>query len=572
MEQENVKKSSLQSRDIALIAVSLLVLLFVAGLIWVNYSSSQQIRATMLKHLQLDAEKRADTVAFFFTGCGDDLKALANSRDVSVFFENQALGMSMRYGLRQSLIPIKDLFSKTSVSRLINGSPVYDRIILVTAEDEKILADSASKEDRIPESGFYGTFNKNELDLKKGAPYTGPRRLNGELIITEPYFFKGKYEALIIAWINKESIDKLIKEKGIHCNSFKLLDASSIKNLETPRGQVRLTAPVNGTPFVLEHLEDAKHIYGSVHPLYILSGFAAVGIFLFSLMLVMLHMNLQSKILKTQLDATSLREEEANAFNEKLKEEIKIRRSIEKSLRENEMNFHTFFESMADMSFVASNDSNIIFVNSAALKAMGYSKEELLNMRLVDLYPYDKHTEAMETFSSMLRKEKDQTSLPMRHKSGSLIPVETRVWPGKWNGERCIFATSKNLSHEQEAQQSFEHLFQNNPSLLVLFTKPGKNIVDVNNSFIKATGYTRDELIGKKFRELEIFREDKQDQLVNEMLEKDGHFTDLELPIFCKDGRRLVALFSMETIGSHGKEYFLAVILDITDRKTPECK
>ena len=158
----------------------------------------------------------------------------------------------------------------------------------------------------------------------------------------------------------------------------------------------------------------------------------------------------------------------------------------------------------------------------------------------------------------------------MRQKNGSLIPVETRAWPGKWNGERCIFTTSKNLSHEQEAQQRFEHLFQNNPSLLVLFTKPGKDIVDVNNAFIKATGYTRDELLGKNFRELEIFREEKQDQLVNEMLEKDGRFTDLELPISCKDGKTLNSLFSMETIGSQGKEYYLAVMLDITDRKAPE--
>ena len=45
----------------------------------------------------------------------------------------------------------------------------------------------------------------------------------------------------------------------------------------------------------------------------------------------------------------------------------------------------------------------------------------------------------------MLRGDLETCPLPLVSKDGRIVPVETRAWPGRWNGAECIFGISKNL-------------------------------------------------------------------------------------------------------------------------------
>ncbi len=240
------------------------------------------------------------------------------------------------------------------------------------------------------------------------------------------------------------------------------------------------------------------------------------------------------------------------------------------ALKESEANFRTFFESISDMIFVGTPDGKILFTNSAVSHKLGYSAEELLSLHILDVHPADKRQEAEAIFTAMFRGERATCPLPLASKDGRWVPVETRVWFGKWNGADCIFGISKDLTAEQEAQQRFERLFRNNPALMALSEVPERHFTDINDAFLVALGYSRGEVIGKTADELNLFVHPNQQALVTEQLRNHDRVAGYELQVRCKDGRLLDGLFSGEIINSQGRQFFLTVMIDITKRKSIE--
>jgi PAS domain S-box-containing protein len=170
----------------------------------------------------------------------------------------------------------------------------------------------------------------------------------------------------------------------------------------------------------------------------------------------------------------------------------------------------------------------------------------------------------------MFKGERESCPLPLQCKNGALVPVETRVWFGKWNGEHCLFGICKNLSAEQEAQQRFERLFRNNPSLIALSTLPDRRLMDVNDAFLATLGYSREDVIGHTTAECGVFAFPEQQATVFEQFMQASNQTGVEMQVRCKDGTLLDGLFFGEVISNQGQQYYLSVMTDITARKHAE--
>ena len=246
------------------------------------------------------------------------------------------------------------------------------------------------------------------------------------------------------------------------------------------------------------------------------------------------------------------------------------RKRAEDALQESEGNFRTFFNTVDDMIIVGSPDGNILYTNPAMTLKLGYSPDEFKNMRVLDVHPAEKRQEAETIFAAMFRGELDFCPLPLESKTGVLVPVETRVWFGKWSGADCVFGISKDLSREQEALQKFNHLFNSNPAPMAVSNFPERRLTDVNNAFLNVLGYTRSEVIGKTSAELGLFVQPEAQRHIAEQLQAHGRVTNHELKIKCKNEKILDGLFSGEVIKSQGQQYFLTVMIDITELKTIE--
>jgi PAS domain S-box-containing protein len=250
--------------------------------------------------------------------------------------------------------------------------------------------------------------------------------------------------------------------------------------------------------------------------------------------------------------------------------DITDRKRTEESLRERETNFRNLFESMTELIVVVAPGGRILFANSAATRMLGYSAEEFTSMYVQDLHPTDRRAEVDEVFKAMILGERTDCPLPLARKDGVLVPVETRVWFGRWNGIDCVFGISKDLTVEREMQQRFERLFRNNPALMALTELPDRRFVDVNEAFVTTLGYCRDEILGKMAADLGLFVDADQQMALGQRLCSEGRIAEVELQVRRRDGAVLDGLFSGETITSQGKQYFLTVMVDITERKKAE--
>lgn len=252
--------------------------------------------------------------------------------------------------------------------------------------------------------------------------------------------------------------------------------------------------------------------------------------------------------------------------------DITDKKRAEAALLESETNFSTFFETITDLIMVATPEGRILFTNAAATHTLGYAPEELLRMHLLDVHPADKREEAESIFADMFRGERESCPLPLVRKDGGLVPVETRVWFGKWNGRRCLFGICKNLRAEQEANQRFERLFRHNPCPIALTTLTDRRFVDINDTFLKTLGYSPEEIIGRSISELDFFEDPDQQVDLIDRLVAEGRVSDIELRLCRKDGSILHGLFSGEVIGGQLQRYLLLVVVDITARKGTEAE
>jgi len=116
----------------------------------------------------------------------------------------------------------------------------------------------------------------------------------------------------------------------------------------------------------------------------------------------------------------------------------------------------------------------------------------------------------------------------------------------------------------------FERLFRHNPAPMAVSSLPESRFIDVNEAFLDALGFTRDEVLGHTVEELDLLVEPRQQRAAAARLQAQGRVRDHELRVRRKEGAVLDGFFSGEIIEDSGQQYLLTVIIDQTERKEAE--
>lgn len=230
-------------------------------------------------------------------------------------------------------------------------------------------------------------------------------------------------------------------------------------------------------------------------------------------------------------------------------------------------NFRILVETISDIILIADLEGRLMYANPATTAILGYESRELEGMAILDLHPAHLREEATRILAEMYAGTRTACPLPLQRKDGSLVPVETRIWKGRWNGVDCIFGFCKDLTREQEALQKFDRFFRMNPALMAVNRVPERTFHDVNDAFLRALGYTADEVIGKSAADLGMFVDQAEQDRIAEQLRDHGSVRGIEMQVRAKDGRVLDGLFSGDLIHSQGTVWFLTVMIDITERQ-----
>ena len=120
----------------------------------------------------------------------------------------------------------------------------------------------------------------------------------------------------------------------------------------------------------------------------------------------------------------------------------------------------------------------------------------------------------------------------------------------------------------RKSEEKYRSYVDHAPDGVFIIDEAGRYI-EVNDEFLRASGYSRDEVIGSTSTALKILNAADRKRLVEE-LKNVGQYAGLELNLNTKEGKILTCIVNVQIIELEGKPHLLSTILDITPRKQME--
>jgi PAS domain S-box-containing protein len=155
---------------------------------------------------------------------------------------------------------------------------------------------------------------------------------------------------------------------------------------------------------------------------------------------------------------------------------------------------------------------------------------------------------------------------------GSASPLRNN--DGQVRGVVAAFLDITDRTREQEklkeSENRFSKAFHSSPVALSISRINDGTFIDVNQSFLNMYGYKREELIGQKATELNIYDNPVERKEIVRRLDRQGKVLNYEVTARTKAGAEINALTSAEKIEINGQAHIIWTTIDITDRKKAE--
>ena len=434
--------------NFAIFSMSVVLILFIGLMVVLNYLSNARLRSSLMEQLSHDLEMRSLSVSYFYVDRYKDLRDLSQSASISDFFINKALGMTMEYGLKSSLLEIHKAFKQLKDKKRIESKDIYNRIIFIDRTG-KLLADSNSMslKKNIPRTEWEKYLMPEETDVRmimeKDDPYS--------LIITSPVLFKGGYSGQIISWVSQEVVyNSLIniadrnstRKVFLACKSQDLflppyirqasglIDAFSsglLENKETHRfenpvkaGQdmLAISSPINNTMFSLIMTMPVSDTIGFISPWFLPF---AIGLFSVALLTCMLFViiNTKNQVMEARLDEASKRREELEKMNLELME-------TKQSLAEREERYRMLTGNLPGIVYrlYINTSKGAQFFNELLYPMTGFREEELKYAKFCPLesiiFQEDRDDVVSVVQDSISKCKPFEIEYRVKHKNGDL--------------------------------------------------------------------------------------------------------------------------------------------------------
>jgi len=120
------------------------------------------------------------------------------------------------------------------------------------------------------------------------------------------------------------------------------------------------------------------------------------------------------------------------------------------------------------------------------------------------------------------------------------------------------------------SEENFTKVFRSSPERIAISTLKEGRYVEVNDVFLDFSGFSREEVIGRTYKELNIWTDQSErEELVKRLREKGG-VNNYETRFRNRKGEIRTVLWSAEVIDYSGEPCILASTHDITERKQAE--
>ncbi len=236
------------------------------------------------------------------------------------------------------------------------------------------------------------------------------------------------------------------------------------------------------------------------------------------------------------------------------------------------------FDRVRDIILFLERSGRIIEVNEAAVRAYGYSRDELVSKTIYDLRA-DKGRGLTDAQLAQAEAEGILFESIHRRRDGSSFPVEVSSQGGTIDGERILVSVIRDITERKRTEEAlrrseerFRRTFDQSPIGMAIVSTDDR-FQRVNEALARITGYSIKELTSLRFDDI-TYPDDLESsvELVKRLVSGEADQFQVDKRYIRKDGKVVWVRLSTSAMrdGDNQPLYFLSMMEDITEQKQAE--
>jgi len=261
-----------------------------------------------------------------------------------------------------------------------------------------------------------------------------------------------------------------------------------------------------------------------------------------------------------------------------IRTDITARKQYELALRSSEARFRDVAENMGGWIWEIDAEGRYTYASDRVFDILGYTPAEIIGRTFLEFMPPDEAARIEAQIPGIVEQK-----IPFRdfenwnlHKDGRLVCLVSSGVPmlddqGRLLGYRGVdrdVTERRRIADElRRTEERFSKAFHLSPDMITLSRLGDGRFIDVNESFLRVSGYAREDVIGRNARELEIWDDIELARDARALLLQLRSLRNIELYGRSRHGERVPLSYSADIIELDGEPCILAVIHDLRQDK-----
>src|SRR5271155_1329209 len=246
---------------------------------------------------------------------------------------------------------------------------------------------------------------------------------------------------------------------------------------------------------------------------------------------------------------------------------------------ENESRLEALIGSIDEMVFELDRDGTFLNIWTTNEELLYRPRGELKGKRISELIGeefFQQFSRSFERVFSTGRGEDLEYSLEVPAGKRWFLARMNRI-PSADGVQFTLCLAVRDITDRQHAEEKlrvseekFSKAFHLGPDAITITTLEDGRFIEVNDNYLRFSGFTREEIIGRTSVETGFWVNPKDRQHVVALLKRSGEVRDLEISLRVKSGELRTVQISAHTIELAGQSCMIAIIRDVTERRALE--
>jgi len=268
-------------------------------------------------------------------------------------------------------------------------------------------------------------------------------------------------------------------------------------------------------------------------------------------------------------------------------EDITEQQKAHEALLESEARLRLLTDNVKDVIWTADMDMHLTYVTPSVHELWGMTPEEAIAQPIEEALTPESlavirehyHRATSDLQDGKITPAHRPLELEFKRKDGSTVWTEVMITPmlGKDGLPTGVIGLTRDISQRRasetalrESEKMFSTIFRTSLVSLTLLSVRDNTFYAVNDAFIRNSGYSREEVLGKTPWEIGLLVDREIGVRIASVLKKERHIEAVEVPFRAKDGTVQVCLYSATLITMQGELFLLSSVIDISGRKNKE--